>query len=78
MALRPCLELLEIVCRASEQAATLAREFRSDPLLSDLLVQRKEDKCVNGTIFQDVKTLADVLIQESVRKSISQQVRRAP
>eukprot|EP00048_Salpingoeca_helianthica_P003036 m.63157 g.63157 ORF g.63157 m.63157 type:complete len:434 (+) comp12453_c0_seq2:402-1703(+) len=72
MAHRPCRELLQIICLASEQAAVLAREFRADPTLADLLVQRKQDKCVNGAVFQDVKTLADVLIQESVRKHIAQ------
>lgn len=68
---RSCGELLRIVALASERAAVLAREFRADPTLVQLLVQRKEDKSVNGAVFQDVKTLADVLIQELVRKSIA-------
>ena len=57
------LEFLQALICASEKAANIARACRREPALFSLLVEEKT--------FQDFKTLADVLIQETVRHDIS-------
>ena len=56
-------ELLQCLLCASEKAANIARACRREPALFELLVEEKT--------FQDFKTLADVLIQETVRHDVS-------
>jgi len=58
------LEFLQSLICASEKAANIARACRQEPALFSLLVEEKT--------LQDFKTLADVLIQETVRHDISQ------
>lgn len=57
------LEFLQSLICASEKAANIARACRREPALFSLLVEEKT--------VQDFKTLADVLIQETVRHDIS-------
>ena len=57
------LEFLQSLICASEKAANIARACRREPALFSLLVEEKT--------LQDFKTLADVLIQETVRHDIS-------
>ncbi|XP_066581792.1 inositol polyphosphate 1-phosphatase isoform X1 [Prorops nasuta] len=62
--------LLTILLKASEKAANIARVCRQDSVLFKLLVQEKSDEEKNPRFFQDFKTLADVLIQETIRHDI--------
>lgn len=67
-------EFLAALLKASEKAANIARVCRQNESLFNLLVQEKTDSEKNPRFFQDFKTLADVLIQESVRHDIGSQV----
>ena len=57
---------------ASEKAAHIARVCRSESALFELLVQEKTGEDKNEKFVQDFKTLADVLIQETVRHDLSE------
>lgn len=60
---------------ASEAAADIARQCRSNPRLLSMLVQEKCDDEANRSRFaHDFKTLADVLVQHVVTKRIGRQV----
>ena len=63
--------LLEQIICVSEKAANLARACRSDAKLFELLVEEKTGEAKNAKFIQDFKTLADVLIQETVRHDLS-------
>merc|ERR1712002_743400 len=65
-------ELLKCFVCASEKAANIARACRAEPTLFELLVQEKTGEDKNAKFDQDFKTLADVLIQETVRHDVSQ------
>ena len=60
--------------RASEKAAHIARLCRAERQLFELLVEEKTGEEKNKRFKQDFKTLADVLIQEVVRKDIRTKV----
>lgn len=62
--------LLSILLRVSEKAANIARACRQNDALFKLLVQEKSAEEKNPRFFQDFKTLADVLIQETIRHDI--------
>ncbi|ODM87819.1 Inositol polyphosphate 1-phosphatase, partial [Orchesella cincta] len=53
-----------------EKAANIARLIRAETKLFSLLVQEKKGEQKNERFVQDFKTLADVLIQESLRHDI--------
>ena len=61
---------LEVAAKASE----IATVIRKERALLNLLVEEKPEVRKNHQFFQDFKTLADVLIQETVRHFISQKV----
>ena len=61
---------MRVLCIGSEKAAAIARKCRTDEALLRLLVEKKKDKTVNGVTFDDFKTLADVLIQESIKHDV--------
>ena len=63
--------LLEKMICVSEKAANLARACRSDEKLFELLVEEKTGETKNAKFVQDFKTLANVLIQETVRHDLS-------
>ncbi|XP_017787318.1 PREDICTED: inositol polyphosphate 1-phosphatase [Nicrophorus vespilloides] len=63
-------DLLEALVVVSEKAANIARICRQDDHLFGLLVQEKEADQSNPRFVQDFKTLADVLIQETVKHDI--------
>lgn len=69
-------KLLRVLIRVSEKAANIARACRQDQSLFKLLVQEKSDSEKNPRFFQDFKTLADVLIQETIRHDIGIEVRK--
>ncbi|XP_018342321.1 PREDICTED: inositol polyphosphate 1-phosphatase [Trachymyrmex septentrionalis] len=63
-------KLLKVLLQASEKAANIARICRQKEALFQLLVQEKSLEEKNPRFFQDFKTLADVLIQETIRHDI--------
>ncbi|XP_053981958.1 inositol polyphosphate 1-phosphatase [Hylaeus anthracinus] len=62
--------LLSILLKVSEKAANIARACRQNDALFKLLVQEKSEEEKNPRFFQDFKTLADVLIQETIRHDL--------
>ncbi|KAJ8670683.1 hypothetical protein QAD02_001942 [Eretmocerus hayati] len=62
--------LLRVLLKVSEKAANIARVCRQDETLFALLVQEKSEEEKNPRFFQDFKTLADVLIQETIKHDI--------
>lgn len=65
---------LESLLKVSEKAANIARVIRQDEHLFKLLVQEKKGSEKSPRFVQDFKTLADVLIQETVKHDIGNQV----
>ncbi|KAJ9577485.1 hypothetical protein L9F63_005986, partial [Diploptera punctata] len=61
---------LELLISVSEKAANIARVIRQDEHLFKLLVQEKKSTEKNPRFVQDFKTLADVLIQETVKHDV--------
>ena len=68
-------EFMSALLRVSEKAAVLARAVRSERELFALLVEEKTGEDANKRFLKDFKTLADVLIQETVRHDIGNEVR---
>lgn len=62
--------LLKSLIKVSEKAANIARVCRQNNHLFKLLVQEKTNDEKNPRFIQDFKTLADVLIQETIRHDI--------
>jgi len=60
-------DLVREMTIVSEKAATIARACRAEKTLFHLLVEEKKEDSKNARFLQDFKTLADVLIQETVR-----------
>merc|ERR1712115_251179 len=60
-------KLLLSLISASEKAACIARACRKEETLFQLLVEEKTGEDKNAKFAQDFKTLADVLIQETLR-----------
>ena len=63
--------LMKAIAEASEKGAQIARACRREKDLFKLLVQKKDTR--TEVDCQDFKTLADVLIQETVRYDLAQQ-----
>lgn len=59
----------------SEKAANIARVFRQNENLLNLLTEEKSEAEANPRFVKDYKTLADVLIQETIRHEIGKLVR---
>lgn len=64
-------EFLSAIINASEKAANIARVCRKNEELFSLLVQEKSGSEKNERFVHDFKTLADVLIQETIKHDIS-------
>ncbi|XP_012283453.1 inositol polyphosphate 1-phosphatase isoform X2 [Orussus abietinus] len=62
--------LLQLLLQVSEKAANIARTCRQNETLFKLLVQEKSEEEKNPRFFHDFKTLADVLIQETIKHDI--------
>lgn len=67
-------EFIRVLLTASERAANIARSIRAEEDLFKLLIEEKESLKKNGKVVRDFKTLADVLIQESVRHDVKELV----
>lgn len=63
-------EFFKSLIDASEKAANIARICRSNQRLFELLIQEKSDDEANPRFFRDFKTLADVVIQETIRADV--------
>ncbi|XP_063705561.1 inositol polyphosphate 1-phosphatase [Culicoides brevitarsis] len=61
---------LKLLLNVSEKAANIARIIRKDPNLLQLLTEEKTEEEGNPRFAHDFKTLADVLIQEMIRKEV--------
>lgn len=64
------MQLISLLCNLSEKAANIARIIRRDEKLMELLTEEKSEEQANPRFVQDFKTLADVLIQEMIRKFV--------
>jgi inositol polyphosphate 1-phosphatase len=67
-------EFVRLLLAASEKSASIARIIRAEEELFKLLVEEKKDGDKNARFLHDFKTLADVLIQESLRHDITKSV----
>lgn len=66
-------DLLRLLLKVAEKAATVARVCRQEAPLFQLLVQEKTGDDKNKKFVQDFKTLADVVIQEMIRHDVGAQ-----
>lgn len=68
--------IVNCLVNVSEKAANIARLMRQHDYLFSLLVQEKSiDESNSERFVHDYKTLADVLIQETIRHDIGVSVR---
>lgn len=65
-------DLLQCLVECCEKAAQIARIFRGENDLFGLLVEEKSEIEKNRMLVQDFKTLADVLVQETIKKDVGQ------
>ncbi|KMZ03689.1 inositol polyphosphate 1-phosphatase [Drosophila simulans] len=63
--------LLRVLINCAEKAANIARTCRSNEQLLALLVQEKSGSEANERFEHDFKTLADVLIQETIKHEVA-------
>lgn len=69
--------IVNCLVNVSEKAANIARLMRQHDYLFSLLVQEKSiDESNSDRFVHDYKTLADVLIQQTVRHDIGVSVRK--
>lgn len=61
---------MEALLNVSEKAANIARVCRQNEHLFALLVEEKSIEESNPRFIKDFKTLADVLIQETIRYEV--------
>lgn len=64
------LDLVHAIVCASEKAANIARACRAEQQLLALLTEEKKEGEKNPRFVQDFKTLADVLVQETIKHDI--------
>lgn len=62
--------VLEILIKASEKAANIARSCCDQPTAETLLVTEKSESEANSRFDKDFKTIADVLAQEAAKSVI--------
>ena len=74
MAARSGKHLMQVLLQASEKSAKIARAWRCQEELFELMVEEKEEKEKNNRFVHDFKTLADVLVQEVVKHDVTQEV----
>ena len=65
---------MENLLSLSERAAIIARRCREEKALFQLLVEEKKGEENTKLVGQDFKTLADVLVQETIRSRLGEQV----
>lgn len=67
-------KLLGVLINSAEKAADVARLVREDELLFRMLVNKKESNEANPRFVEDFKTLADMLVQELVKRDVTRAV----
>ena len=70
-------DLLQVLLQVSEKSAQIARAWRCQEELFELMVEEKTEKEKNQRFVRDFKTLADVLVQEVVNHYVIQKVSSA-
>ncbi len=68
------VEFVSALVHCSEKAANIARVIRSEQALFELLVEEKTGDSKNKRFVQDFKTLADVLVQETIKHDMGKRV----
>jgi len=63
-------ELLSLIIQSSEKAANIARVVRRNEDLFKMLIEEKDEDTKNQRFDHDFKTLADIIIQESIKYDI--------
>lgn len=66
--------LVQVLLQVSEKSAKIARAWRCQEELFELMVEEKAQKEKNQRCVQDFKTLADVLVQEVVKHDVTLKV----
>ena len=66
--------LVAELLKAAEKAAHIARICRQEEVLFQLLVEEKKGDTKNTNFVHDFKTLADVLIQETIKHNVAAKV----
>lgn len=64
-------QLLQVLLQVSEKSAKIARAWRCQEELFELMVEEKAEKEKNQRFVRDFKTLADVLVQEVVKHDVT-------
>ena len=70
-------DLLQVLLQVSEKSAQIARAWRCQEELFELMVEEKTEKEKNQRFVHDFKTLVDVLVQEVVNHYVTQKVSSA-
>ncbi|XP_043939603.1 inositol polyphosphate 1-phosphatase [Protopterus annectens] len=65
-------QLLKALLSVSEKSANIARLWRQEETLFQMLIEEKTGMDKNKKFVQDFKTLADVLIQEVIKHDVGQ------
>lgn len=68
-------DFLNVLLVVTERVSTITRLVRSENELFQILVEEKKDGSKNDKFAHDFKTLADVLIQATVKYHVGKQVR---
>lgn len=71
-----CQDLVTSLIIASEKAACVARVCRQNEHLLQLLIEEKSQSEQNCRFVRDFKTLADVLVQQSIKYDLEKEVSR--
>ena len=66
--------LMKVLLQASEKSAKIARAWRCQEELFELMIEEKTGKDKNKRFIHDFKTLADVLVQEVVKHDVIAEV----
>lgn len=71
---RSAEHFVKVLLQVCEKSATIARAWRFQEELFELLVEEKTGKEKNKRFTRDFKTLADVLVQEVVKHDVIREV----
>ena len=71
---RTAEHFVKVLLQVCEKSAMIARAWRFQEELFELLVEEKTGKEKNKRFTRDFKTLADVLVQEVVKHDVIQEV----
>ncbi|XP_015907306.2 inositol polyphosphate 1-phosphatase [Parasteatoda tepidariorum] len=69
-------DLLQCLVECSEKSSKIAQIFREENDVFNLLIQEKSESESNKRFVQDFKTLADVLVQETIKLDVSKKFPR--